>query len=130
MKPFTQLTGRGQARRLRQVALNALELYDLQVARLRLITNSFNCIFRIDTVGGEKYILRVTLPEGGHNRESTHAELAWMAALSRDTDLSIPAPLAAHSGEMLVEVEAEGVPQSRLCTPLLSLQPCVPVLVE
>ena len=39
MKPFQNLTGRGRARRLRRLALNALKLYDLEVERLSLVTN-------------------------------------------------------------------------------------------
>lgn len=58
-KSWRELTRRGQALRLRRLALKALEQYDLQVARLRLITNNFG-IFRIDTSTGAKHILRVT----------------------------------------------------------------------
>jgi len=93
LKPYSSLTVRGQARRLRQLALNALTHYDLDVARLRLVTNDMNGIFRVDTRDGQKYILRVTMPEGGHNHDHVAAEMDWLAALARDTDLSVPHPL-------------------------------------
>ena len=114
-KSYEQLTNRGQVRRLRQLALNALQHYDLDVTRLSLINNGFNGIFRVDTRSGEKYMLRVTLPEGGHTRQHVAAELAWLAALARDTDLSVPAPLPARDGSCIVEASAPGVPQPRLC---------------
>ncbi len=113
--PYSELTVRGQARRLRRLAMKALALYDLRVERLRLITNDFNGIFRLDTDAGERCVLRVTLPEGGHDRGSVSAEMAWLDALSRDTDLRVPRPLAARSGEMVVEVADDGVPEPRLC---------------
>ena len=75
MKPYSSLTVRGQAHRLRQLALNALTHYELDVARLRLIINDMNGIFRIDTRDGYKYILRVTRPEGGHNLDHVAAEM-------------------------------------------------------
>ena len=78
MKSFRNLTELGQARRLRPLAWNALQQYDLEVARLHLVTNDLNCIFRIDTTQGEKYILRVTLPEGGHTRDHVAAEMDWL----------------------------------------------------
>lgn len=115
MKPYSSLTVRGQARRLRQLALNALTHYDLDVARLRLVTNDMNGIFRIDTRGGEKYILRVTMPEGGHNHDHVAAEMDWLAALARDTHLSVPRPLPARDGSLVVEAGAGGVPEARLC---------------
>lgn len=115
MKPYSALTVHGQARRLRQLALNALAHYELDVARLRLVTNDMNGIFRIDTRDGEKYILRVTLPEGGHDRDHVDAEMDWLAALARDTDLSVPRPLPAKDGSLVVEVGAGGVPEARLC---------------
>lgn len=115
MKDFRALTAQGQARRLRQLAWNALQFYDLRVTRLRLITNSFNGIFRVDTEGKDKYILRVVLPEGGHNRSGLLAELAWLSAISNQTKLSVPTPFASRDGALFVEASAPGVPEPRLC---------------
>mgnify|MGYP001142147621 CR=1 FL=1 len=116
MRPYRSLTELGQARRLRPLAWHALQQYDLPVARLRLVTNDMNGIFRVDTIHGEKYILRVTLPQGGHTRHHVTAEMDWLRALARDTDLSVPRPLAAKNGSLVVDAEALGVPQPRLCT--------------
>jgi len=115
LKPYYDLTGRGRALRLRRLALKALEQYDLDVARVRLITNEFNGIFRVDTATGDRYVLRVTLPEGGHDLDSVRAEVAWLDALSRDTDLSVPRPVAARTGELAIPVACAGVPQPRFC---------------
>lgn len=115
MKPYSALTTRGQARRLRSLALNALKQYRLDVKHLRLITNDMNGIFRIDTGDGERYVLRVTLPEGGHTSDHVAAEMDWLAALSRDTDLNVPCPLPAHDRSLMVEADTPGVPQPRLC---------------
>jgi len=115
MKPYSALTVRGQACRLRQLALNALTYYALDVARLRLITNDMNGIFRIDSRDGQKFILRVTMPEGGHNHDHVAAEMDWLAALARNTDLSVPRPLPAKDGSLVVEAGADGVPEARLC---------------
>ena len=115
MKPYSTLTVRGQARRLRVLALNALTHYALDVACLRLVSNDLNGIFRIDTSDGRKFILRVTLPEGGHIIDHVTAEMDWLAALARDTNLSVPCPLPAKDGNMVVEASAVGVPQPRLC---------------
>lgn len=66
----------------------ALASYNLDVARLRLIMNDVNGIFRIDAADGSRFILRVTAPEGGHGIDHVAAEMDWLAALARDTDLS------------------------------------------
>lgn len=115
MKPYASLTEHGQARRLRPLAWNALKQYHLEVTRLRLVSNDFNGIFRVDTTDGRKYILRVTLPEGGHTLEHVVAEMDWLAALVVDTPLSVPRPLPARDGRLVVEAQTEGVPQPRLC---------------
>jgi Ser/Thr protein kinase RdoA (MazF antagonist) len=114
MRAYHSLTVRGQARRLRRLALAALSAYDLDVARLRLLTNDFNGIFRIDARDGQKYVLRVTLPEGGHTGEHVAAEADWLAALARDTRLSAPRPAAARDGSLVVEAAAPGVPEPRM----------------
>lgn len=82
---------------------------------MRLITNDMNGIFRLDTRDGRKFILRVTQPEGGHNRDHVVAEMDWLAALARDTDLSVPRPLPAKDGSLVIEAGAGGVPEARLC---------------
>jgi hypothetical protein len=88
MKPFHALTNRGQAGRLRRLALAALQQYDLPVRRVRLITNDLNGIFRLDTAGGERYMLRVSLPGAtGHSLAEIRSEMIWLEALHRDTDL-------------------------------------------
>lgn len=115
MKPFSSLSERGQALRLRQLALQALTQYSLNVSRVRLITNDMNGIFRVDTSDGRKFVLRVTLPEGGHTLDHVTAEMDWLAALARDTDLSVPQPIPAKNGGLVVEVSASGVPEPRLC---------------
>jgi Ser/Thr protein kinase RdoA (MazF antagonist) len=112
---YRELTVRGQARRLRALALAALRQYDLDAAQVRLITNDFNGIFRLDTAAGHKYVLRVALPEGGHTLANLRSEMAWLAALSRDTRLSVPRPLAARNGELVVQARSEGVPEPRFC---------------
>jgi Ser/Thr protein kinase RdoA (MazF antagonist) len=114
-KPYQQLATMGRARRLRRLALNALRQYDLDVTHLRLITNSFNGIFRVDTTSGDKYVLRVTLPEGGHNPDTVQAETLWLEALANNTDLSLPRPIAAGGGRLVVEAGCDGVPEPRLC---------------
>jgi Ser/Thr protein kinase RdoA (MazF antagonist) len=115
MKPYSDLTVRGQARRLRLLAIDALRQYDLQFNRLCLVNNNFNGIFRVDTQDGQKLILRVTLPQGGHDRDHVAAEMAWLKALSAETNLSVPQPLAARDGSFVVEAAAPGVPEARLC---------------
>jgi Ser/Thr protein kinase RdoA (MazF antagonist) len=115
MKPYASLTVHGQARRLRALALNALSQYALDIARLRLVTNDMNGIFRTDTTDGKRFILRVTVPEGGHTLDHVAAEMDWLAALARDTDLSVPQPLPAKNGSLVVKATAVGVPEQRLC---------------
>jgi Ser/Thr protein kinase RdoA (MazF antagonist) len=115
MNDFTELTLRGRAMRLRKLALVALERYGLDVMRVRLLSNDFNGIFRVDTVDGCKYVLRVSLPEGGHSLKEIHSEMMWLASLQRDTDIGVPRPLKTRAGEWVTTVEVAGVPEPRHC---------------
>ena len=115
MTGFFELTSRGQALRIRKMALVAIERYDLDVKQVRLVTNEMNGIFRVDTVDGQKYILRVTDPSGCHSLEEIRSEMMWLAALRRDTDLGVPKPLTTRDGELVTTVEVPGVPEARHC---------------
>lgn len=115
MKGFHELTYRGRALRLRHMALIALERYELDVKRIRLLTNETNGIFRVDTEHGQKYVLRITDPLGCHSLDEIRSEMMWLAALRRDTDLGVPKPLTTREGWPVTTVEMAGVPEARHC---------------
>ncbi|HUF37371.1 MAG TPA: phosphotransferase [Anaerolineales bacterium] len=114
MKSFSSLTRLGQVRRLRALALAALRQYDLKVARLSLLTYHFNAIFRIDTPGKERFVLRINIPRI-RTLGNIRSEALWLAALSRDTDLTVPTPVLNRSGERVTTVAASGIPEPRHC---------------
>ena len=92
----------------------ALDRYDLGSVRLRLITNETNGVFRADAADGSRYVVRVGLGgEVGHAPDVVSAEVAWLAAISDDTDLAVPKPIRSRSGNRVVVAEAPGVPEPR-----------------
>ena len=125
MKPFEQLTVRGRVRRMRKLAHNALQQYDLAYTDLRLVGWFTNLLFRVRTTANESYVLRICGP-GWRTDEDRRAEVAWLQALNRDTDIGVPQPQAARNGEFLVEASAAGVPGSRRCV-LMSWLPGTPL---
>lgn len=114
MKEFSKLTHLGQVRRLRQLALNALEHYPIALGEISLIQHVYNTLFRIETADGTPYALRINAP-GIRSLSEIRAEMTWLAALTRDTDLHVPSPLATKHGDLAVTAEAEGVPEPRHC---------------
>lgn len=114
LPPFDRLTGRGQARRVRVLAKNALGHYDLAVERMQLMQHLFNTLFRLDTADGRRFVLRVNRA-GGRSLTDIRSETAWLVALRRDTDLVVPEPLASRDGRLVVEAEAPDIPEPRHC---------------
>ena len=76
MRTFSTLTARGQALRLRHMALVALKQYKLHIKNVRLVTNHLNAIFRVDTNDGQIYALRISHPTWRTN-DDLQAELHW-----------------------------------------------------
>ncbi len=114
MKSFETLTARGQARRLRTMALAALNNYDLQISRLRVMTYHFNAIFRVDTYDGSKLVLRINFPNH-RTPGNILSEMRWLAALRADTELVVPEPLRNRTGDLVTTVSVDGVPEPRHC---------------
>lgn len=112
MTPFADLTPSGRARRLRRMALAALGRYDVDVVGLRLVDNGHNAVFRVDAADGRRYALRINAP-GHRTLTEVRAEAWWLGALSRETDLVVPAPVAMGDGGLVGTVEIAGVPQPR-----------------
>ena len=48
--------------RLRRLVDEALVEYAIEPVRVRLLTNDFNGIFRVDTADGDRVVVRVVLP--------------------------------------------------------------------
>jgi Ser/Thr protein kinase RdoA (MazF antagonist) len=74
---------------LRQLARMALDRQGVAVGRLRWMGEHSNHLFRCDTTTGDRLLVRVCLPDGRSDAE-LDAELAWLDALARDTDLTVP----------------------------------------
>lgn len=73
-----------------------------------------NAVYQATTGAGEQFILRVGAFDG-HPVAEQRAELLWLYALGRDTDLAVPIPIPTTRGEPLILAEAPGVPDPRPC---------------
>lgn len=114
MRPFAELTTRGQVGRLRALGRNALLRFGLPAdLPLELLGHAENTTFRV-AHAGETFMLRVHRLKY-HDAPEIQSELAWLDALAQDTDLSVPRPVPAPDGERLVEVAAPGLDRPRHC---------------
>jgi Ser/Thr protein kinase RdoA (MazF antagonist) len=125
IKNFDDLTERGKARRLRAVALAALDHYDLEVDRVALLAMETNALFRVRTAEGRSYVIRLATP-GWRTDEDLRAQVAWLGALARDTDVGAPVPVLPAGGDAFVGVSTAGVPGPTRCM-VLSWVPGTPL---
>ena len=114
MKPYDQLTFRGQILRLRELCIQALEEYPIDVARVRYLTTESTTMFRVDARDGKKYVIRL-YSELDSSLAENQTEMFWLSALARDTDLRVTEPVARKDGEYLTFVSVAGVPGEKRC---------------
>jgi len=114
MKPYDELTFRGQILRLRQLCLKALEAYPIEVARVRYLTTASTTMFRVDARDGQKYVFRLYSEQDSSLAEN-EAEMFWLSALARETDLPVVQPVARTDGVYLSFVSVAGVPGEKRC---------------
>jgi Ser/Thr protein kinase RdoA (MazF antagonist) len=84
-----------------QLALSALSRYSLHPRRLRRLAAD---VLRVDADDGRAYALRCR-PRADRVFGDIPLELAWMAALRRDTEIRPPEPLPGRGGALLQEVD-------------------------
>jgi hypothetical protein len=113
VRPFERLARRGQVRRLALLAREALRAYDLDVRGLAPLSHGDNTTFRVDAVGGERFVLRIHRPSR-KTPEVVRSELLWLAALQHEPDLAVPVPLPTRAGELLTVTSVPGVPEPRM----------------
>jgi Ser/Thr protein kinase RdoA (MazF antagonist) len=94
---FQGLSRAAQVARMRTLAGKALAGYQLEVERLQLLEHGFNTTFRVDTSDGLRFALRLNV-NSRRSSGNVAAEVEWIAALARDTDLSVATPLVNANG--------------------------------
>jgi Ser/Thr protein kinase RdoA (MazF antagonist) len=90
----------------------ALTHYDLPNANLTFLGKSQNTTFRVDTMTGDRFLLRLhtgiesSSAASALEREPNHiqSELLWLNAIVHDTDLTIPQPVQNRFGEWVTRV--------------------------
>ncbi len=113
-KRFEDLTRLGKIRRLRNVVLKAIEAYQIEVEEVKFLTIETNTMFVVQAKSGEKFVLRIYSDEETTLKEN-QAEIFWLTALLRDTDLRVTEPVARKDGDFISIVNVPDVPADRRC---------------
>jgi Ser/Thr protein kinase RdoA (MazF antagonist) len=111
MSDFAELTHRQQVSRLRRTALQVLAEWPIEVTGLRLIIHDYNTTFRVDTATGAAFALRINV-NSRRTPAQLNAEAEWLAALARDTDISVPTPQHTKKGALRADVYVEELERS------------------
>ena len=114
MKPYDELSRLGRIRRLRGIAVKALEDYDIKVTNVRFLTIETNTMFQVQDQARRRYVLRIYSDEETTLKENL-AEMFWLDALRRDTDLRVTEPIPRRDGEYITFSSLPGVPPKRRC---------------
>jgi Ser/Thr protein kinase RdoA (MazF antagonist) len=83
---------------MRALAGAVLARYPIGVDKFTLLQHGFNTTFRVDARDGRRFALRLNV-NSRRSPANVEAEVAWVAAVSRDTGLSVACPLANRAGE-------------------------------
>jgi Ser/Thr protein kinase RdoA (MazF antagonist) len=116
MEVFESLSAQGQARRLRHLALFALEHYGLVGVSVRLLQYAENTTYRIDQPHTrQRFLLRVH-GEGYQTAATIRSECLWLKALQHEAKLVVPDPVLTPDGQFCLSIHIPGVPTPRLCS--------------
>jgi Ser/Thr protein kinase RdoA (MazF antagonist) len=114
MKPYPELTRKGKIRRLRRLAVKVLKDYDLNVKWIKFLTIDTNTMFKVQSVAGDNFVLRIYSDEETTLREN-QTEIFWLKALINDTDLKVSEPVPRKDGEYISLTSLPGVPGEKRC---------------
>ena len=110
---FSALSYLSQVRRLRKLAEEALEKYQLGRCRLEFINHGENTTFKVTTSHGKKYLLRIHR-KGYHTPQAIGEEIRWLKRLSK-TSIPVQKPVPARDGKLLVAIKSSFVGEVRYC---------------
>jgi len=95
-----------QLRRIARMARAALSGFPVEPRRVRLVAMNTNTVYRVVTAT-ESYALRLGRPDW-RTADDLHLAAEWQTALADGTDLDVPRPVEARSGDTLVTVSGGG----------------------
>ena len=116
--------------RAAELAELALGRYGLRDARLRLLSHGFKEVFFVESPTRGRFVLKTygmprKVGEGGRpdpryrtgpglrSPETIEAQLHWLSALERETDLAVPAPVPLPDGSLVGRVSFADLPPLR-----------------
>ena len=108
----------------------ALGRHGLRDARLRLLNHGFKEVFLVESRSRGRFVLKMyaTAPRVGEEErsdlryrtgpglrssETIEAQLLWLSALGRETDLAVPEPVPLPDGSLVGEVSFDDLPPLR-----------------
>lgn len=100
---------------LRGCVEEALADWEIVPNNLQLISTETNTLVGFTHLD-EPYVIRFTNPWSCHGPDEVEAELRWLMALKRDTDLPLREPLATKTGALFVESKGASRADTRLVT--------------
>ena len=99
--------------RLEALARTSLPLWGIAPdTPCRLINLSENATYLVEPAGAEKVVLRLHR-EGYHTKNAIACELAWMAAIERDTGVITPTAIPGKDGEPIQTGRSPLLPRAR-----------------
>ncbi|MBX2850266.1 MAG: phosphotransferase [Phycisphaeraceae bacterium] len=121
MQSYDQLTPRGQVRRLRRLAADALDAYGLHGPTFRLIANWENATFRVDVPSERRpfayaapfvpgrYLLRLHRPNE-RTLQHIESEFAWLEAIKEQAVVTAPIPMHTRTGRAAYQADNADYP--------------------
>lgn len=103
-----------EAARLMPLVYDVLDRYPFQVRQVSHLATHSNVMYRVITTDGVQRVLRVGRPSA-NTRAQIEYEVAWLAALNRDTDLDVVSPIPTGYGALVVEARDEESGQALPC---------------
>ena len=102
------------------MATQAVNVYDLEQARLEFIAHGENTTFKVTCPDGARYPLRVHRPSrhgrGVDSAAAIRSELEWLVVLRSDTTLAVPEPVRSITGELTTTEVTDDVNEPRVCS--------------
>lgn len=116
MTNYYQLSGKERQELLTKMAEKSAGYWNIDIAAIAPLDLDTNALFTITDGNEQSFVLRISDPKNCHNSDELTAELLWLDALRRETDIDIRVPIKTVSGELFVTVEYPPVPEPRFVT--------------
>ena len=115
LNPFEKNNYLSQTRKIRKLAVEAMNLYSIHPVEIKFIGHTDNTTYRVTSSNNKKYLLRIHRQSDFDSNGALQEELEWLQFLSKKKFFNVPKPVVSKNNRVIETAVTVEVGSRHVC---------------